>query len=213
MFRPIRKWETSLNEHGDAKCVIEISPDAFRMCWCLYLVCFFALATFITTKFAATDFEDNPILNRFGTNSICVMLDDPPFSLFGWTLWFPATMLALAFEFFDYIRVHDHYHDEDAQYPITKGFFTYYSISTAVESLSTVVFAQVFATSPTEYMYMHTWPYFAWSLPCLWSIILKRFLYNWKLHVLPLYVFVWVGICGIVVIIFFDYIYSQFAWR
>merc|ERR1712045_799283 len=100
--------------------------------------------------------------------------------------------MGLAFEVLHFIQVYDHYHDEDAQYPITKGFYTYYRISTVVEIFGTICFAQIFATSPTEYMYMHVLPYAPFSLPGLWAIILKRFLYNWKLHVLPWYVFVWV---------------------
>ena len=182
--------------------LMELSSDAFRMCHTLYLIFFFALATFVTVQFAATDFDDNPIIDRFGTNSVCVVLDDPPFSLFGSTLWFPATMLLLAFELFHFIQVYDHYHDEDAQYPITKGFFKYYRISTALECLSTIFFAQIFATSPTEYIYMHAWPYFGFTFFGVGLIILKRFLYNWKLHVLPWYVFVWIVILGINNIIF-----------
>ena len=202
LFGPIRRWETVCDENGTTKIVMEICADAFRMCHSMYLIIFFALSIFVTVEFAETDFNDNPVINRFGNNSICVMLDDPPFALFGSTLWFPATMLWLSFEIFHFIQVYDHYHDENAQYPITRGFFIYYKISTVLESLSTIVFAQIFATSPTEYIYMHTWPYFAWIVFGLWAIILKRFLYYWKLHELPWYVFVWVGMCGISAIIF-----------
>ena len=202
LFGPIRRWETVRDEHGAAMILMELSSDAFRMCWLLYTFFFFAIAIFVTVQFAATDFNDNPILNRFGGNSICVMLDDPPFSLFGSTLWFPSTMLLLAFEVLHFIQVYDHYHDEDAQCPITKGFFTYYRISTVVECLSVIVFAQVFATSPTEYIYMHTWPYFAFTLPCLLLVALKRFLYFRKVTAVPLYVFVWIVICVIDEIIF-----------
>ena len=136
LFCPIRRWETVRREDRASHTVIEISPDALRMCWCLYSICFFAFATFITVQFAATDFNDNPIINRFGLNTTCVMLDDPPSALFGSTMWFPATMLLLSFEIFDYIRVRDHLHDEDAQYPVTKGFLSYYRVSTIAECLS-----------------------------------------------------------------------------
>ena len=176
LFCPIRGWNTVRKSNGDAETHFEIYPEAFRMLLYVYIVYFFGLGTITSILFAGIDFDDNPIINRFGENNICIMFDDPPFSLFGSTLWYPATILWLSFELFDYIRVYDHYIDDDEQYPITKGFWLYYTTSTVLESLCVIFFPQVFATSPVEHMYLHTWPYMGLMFS-LWLLVLKRFLY------------------------------------
>ena len=204
LFSPIRASKIRRNSSGDVEIDFEIFPEAFRMLTYLYLIFFMALGTIITILFADTDFTDNPIINRFGENNICIMFDDPPFSLFGSTLWYPATILWLSFELFDYIRVYDHYIDDDPtyhdQYPITKGFWIYYTVSTVMESLCSITFAQVFATSPVEHMYMHSWAYMGLMF-CLWLLVLKRYLYlkcvglQTKLHT------IFVVVCSITTII------------
>ena len=61
------------DEHGAAMILMELNADAFRMCWLLYITFVFAFATFITVQFAATDFNDNPVINRFGIGWIAGM--------------------------------------------------------------------------------------------------------------------------------------------
>jgi len=178
LFCPIRRWET-IKEHGnEADIVIEVLPDAFRMLYYLYFFFFLTVGYFVTVTWSDLDLEDNPILNRFGSNNACIYFDDPPFNLFGSTLWFPAQILFIFFETFDYVRVYGHYakEDEDEEHPITKGFLVYYTISTVIETISAVCFAQVFATSPREHIYMHTYPFIMLEYT-FFFLVLKRFLY------------------------------------
>ena len=201
LFCPIRRYETILSESDDMGVMLEIHPEAIRWVHNLFIMCFFVFATFVSMMWAGIDFSDNPVINMLGSNSICVMMDDPPFSLFGSTLWWPATILCLAFEILDYIRIHDHYHDKDAEYPLSRGFVMYYRISTAWECLTCIVFAQIFATSPVEYKYMHVWPYFAFLTSWV-CIALKRYLYLRHVREAPKYGGIHVFICFITTFIF-----------
>ena len=201
LFCPIRRHETIRSGSGDVGLLLEIHPEAIRWIHNLFILFFFAFSTFVSIMWAGIDFEDNPVINLFGSNSICVMMDDPPFSLFGSTLWWPAVILCLAFEILDYIRIHDHYHDKDAEYPLSRGFVMYYRISTAWECLTCIVFAQIFATSPTEYIYMHVWPYFAFLTSWV-CIMLKRYLYLRHVRQIPSYWGILVFICCILTFIY-----------
>jgi len=205
MFCPIRRWETVLKECGDTETHFEVFPESFRICFTVYFLCFCAIAIFVTVNFGTTDMTDNPVLNRFGYNNVCVMFDDPPFAIFGSTLWFPATILLMSFEFFDYIRVYDHYYDRDEDYPISKGFLVYYTISTVFESASVILFTQIFATSPTEHIYMHTLPFLMFMF-AFWLIALKRFLYLRIVGIVPRYGHVWIVICALSTSIHFSQI-------
>jgi len=179
IFYPIKKWETKYDKKtGDGTTEIWFTPEAFRMCYYVYFMFFLFIAIMISSTWAETDLNDNPILNRFGTNNLCIYLDDPPFSTFGLTLWFPALVLLLSYEILDFVRLYDHYLDTHCA-EVHRGFFIYYSVSTCVEMLSVIVFPQVFATSPTENIYVHSMPYFM-ILYALWFIGLKRFLYLWR---------------------------------
>ena len=162
------------------------------MCFTLYFLCFTGFAAILTTQLSDIDLNDNPVVNRFGYLSISVLFSEPPFSVFASTLWTPAVLLHLSFEVFDYIRVRDHYLGGDSRYPITKGFIVYYTISTVIESVGVVIFAQVFATSPTEHLHIHSWPFFIfiWSL---WLLAMKRALYLRTVGVVPRY-----GICSVI---------------
>ena len=143
LFCPIRRWETVRKECGDAETHFEIYPEAFRMIAHVYFWFFFGTAAIVTYVWSDVDFNDNIIIDTFGQNNICITVDDPPFSYFGSTLYFPATTLMLLFQFFDYIRVHDHYRDGDDRYPISTPFFVYYTISSAVETFFVISFPQV----------------------------------------------------------------------
>ena len=200
VFCPVRGCQTVRKEWDDAETYFEVHPEAFRMCAHLYFVFFMVTAYTVTTQWGPADRHDNPIYEHFGINNICVYFDDPPFSLFGSTLWFPGEILLLSFEVFDYIRVHDHYRDGDDRYPITKCFLIYYTISTVMESLIFIVLPQIFATSPREHLYMHTWPYLA-LLYAMWFVVLKRFLYRRKVSTMPWYGIVFVILCAISTII------------
>merc|ERR1719300_1407346 len=103
------------------------------MLFYIYFTFFLMVGVFVTKTFSDVyDPEDNPVLNRFGTNNICVYFDDPPFNLIASTLWFPSQIMLLSFDLFDFIRVRDHYLETNDQYPITKGFYVYYTITTII---------------------------------------------------------------------------------
>ena len=196
LFCPIRRWNTLTKDGGSVETSIELFPEAFRMCFYLYFFVYLLLATLMTTQFAETDLNDNPVINTFGWNNECVMFDDPPFSYMAATLWWPATILLLSFEVHDYIRVYDHYHVLDHAHPISKSFLVYYSVSTALECIAVICFAQVFATSPTENIYMHTWPYI-FLLQIFWLLILKRFLYLRKVSIVSWHGLLYLVVCGV----------------
>ena len=166
------------------------------MCALLYFIFYVATATAVTLQWGNLDLDDNLISHRFGVNTLCVMFDDPPFSIFASTLWFPGEIMMLSFEVFDYIRVHDHYRDGDERYPVSKCFLVYYTISTVIESLIIIAVPQIFATSPAENIYMHTWPYLL-MMHSLWLVVLKRFLYRYKVSRMPWYGIVFVILCTI----------------
>ena len=196
----------------------------------LYFIVFAAIAAFVTINYSDLDFNDNPVINRFGANSICVMFDLPPFSLFGSTLWFPAVVLLLSFEVFDFIRFQDHYlcddrhaddHDDKDHYFITNCFYVYYTASTLVESSAVILFAQIFATAPTEHLYMHTWPYLMFTFG-FYLLILKRFLYLWKVGIVhKWYSVLWMALLSVSTVYKFVYmlltlygieLYSMYPW-
>jgi len=179
IFYPVKSFETLYDDKtGDGATQITLCPEAFRMCFYVYFIFFMMVGIFVSSTWAETDLEDNPILNRFGANNLCIYLDDPPFSVFGATLWFPAEVMVLSYELLDWVRLYDHYIDAGCD-EIHRGFFIYYTCSTVFESMCCIVFPQVFATSPTENIYMHSWPYFL-LLYALWFILLKRLLYLWR---------------------------------
>ena len=186
MFCPLQRWETVYKECGDAETHFEVHPEGFRMLFYVYFIFFFILANVISSNWGDLDLEDNPIFNRFGSNNPCVYFDGPPVSLFASTLWFPGQILLLLFEVFDFLRIRDHYLDGDDRYPISKGFFIYYSISTVIEIIAVVCFSQIFATSPYEHIYMHSIPYYV-LICALWLMVLKRFLYLRKVRIVPWY--------------------------
>lgn len=181
IFYPIKDFKTTFNDKtGDGVTEIILCPEAFRMCYYVYFILFLFVAIAISSTWAETDLDDNPIINRFGSNNLCIYLDDPPFSTFGLTLWFPALMLLLSYEILDFVRMYDHYLDTGSD-KMHRAFYIYYCLSTAVEMISVIVFPQVFATSPTENIYVHSMPYFM-LLYALWFIAMKRFLYLWRVN-------------------------------
>lgn len=195
-MQPITGWKAAPNTDTH----FEVHPEAFRMCFYLYILLFFALASFVTLIWGDIDLIDNEMVDRFGYSTFSVIFSDPPFSLFASTLWFPATILLLSFELFDYIRVYHHYHDDDVPYSLSRCFFVYYSISTLIECVGVVCFSQIFATSPTEHIYMHSWPYIIFMVS-LWLMVNKRFLYLYKVNVVSKYGVIHVISCSVITVI------------
>ena len=84
----------------------------------------------------------------------------------------------------------------DDRYPITPTFLRYYTISTVFESFCMILFAQIFATSPIEFIYMHTYPYLLNTL-AMAAVVVKRFLYLRIIRFVevPTYLTVYVVLC------------------
>ena len=123
---PVKSFKNKEIEDGDKMLEIVFIPEAFRMWFYLYFILFTLLGAIVTPTFGNLDYNDNPVINRFGTNNACIFFDIPPFSMFGATLWFPAVIILLMYEILDLIRVYDHYIDSDGVV-ITRCFYIYYT--------------------------------------------------------------------------------------
>ena len=193
LFQPI---SVSEDNHKSMATILDIQPDAFRMCFYVYTVAFFAVASFVTLMWSGIDLNDNLMVDRFGYNTFSVLFNDPPFSLFASTLWFPAALLLLSFELFDWVAVYDHCLEDDSQCPVGKRFFVYYSLSTLIECLGIICFGQIFATSPLEHIYVHSWTYIFFVVS-FWLMVLKQFLYFRRIQVVPRYGVIYIILCSV----------------
>ena len=177
---------------------------------------FFAVASFVTFMWSDIAFNDNPMVDRFGYSTFSVIFSDSPFSMFASTLWFPAVVLLVSFELFDWVAVYDHYLDDDVQCPVGKSFFLYYSVSTLIECLGVVCFGQIFATSPTEHIYVHSWTYIIFVVS-FWLIMLKQFLYLRRIQVVPQYGVIYILLCsvsaGITIFLYLSNLYGAKLWE
>ena len=59
-------------------------PEAWGLTAYFTLLAF--MLTAVATNYHVVDKENNMIMRRYGANSICVFMDDPPFNLFAATL-------------------------------------------------------------------------------------------------------------------------------
>lgn len=169
MFKPIQYMKTTYVE-GDGSTTIVIIPETFRMWFYLCFFTFMILAYLVSRN--VVDTNDNPVLNRFGANNICIYFDVPPFSLISATLWMPVTLSLLIYSFFDYYRAYDSYIDGE----ISKCFWIYYSISTFYEAFAIIFAIQFTATTPFESIYIHTLAFMVLTY-AFWTLAFKKFLY------------------------------------
>ena len=83
---PIRRYRVMQTERGGLRRQIDIYPEAFRMWFYFGFIIFVAIAMSVSLIFSSElDIHDNPILNRFGNNNVCIFYDLSPFSLFAIT--------------------------------------------------------------------------------------------------------------------------------
>ena len=175
---PIRLHRVMRTEHGAIERQIVIAPEAFRMWFYFGFIIYTMIAISVSLTWSELKLDDNPILNRFGNNNLCIFFDFPPFSHFATTLWLPQVFTLLAWEWFDHGRVYGDYLAKS----ISSGIYYAYTALTIFESLAICFFAQITATSPFENMYLHSMPWVIVTF-ALWTIAFKRFLYFEKEHV------------------------------
>ena len=174
MLKPIQSFTTTYNE-GDGQTNIVIIPEAFRMWFYFGFLSLTALAYIVGNKWGGVDVNDNPILNNFGSNNMCIYYDNAPFSLFSTTLYVPIAFSALLYVFLDYYRVYDSYIDKE----ISKGFWIFYSSFTFYEVIAFILSIQFTATTPYESLYIHTIPYVMLCY-AFFTVAFKKFLYMYQ---------------------------------
>lgn len=136
------------------------------------LLIYTMIAIIVTLTWTDLDFNDNPVINRFGNNNICIFFDLAPFSDFGAALWLPQVFTLLAWEWLDHGRVYGDY----LANKISCKIYCSYTAVTIFESLAICFFTQITATTPFENIYLHTIPWITLTF-ALWTIAFKRFLY------------------------------------
>jgi len=114
----------------------------------------------VAVNFRVVNLKDNMIIKRYGANSICVFIDDPPFNLFAATLYFPVGAMFCMFALTKYWRTHVSFTEERIG-ACTKNFLLACCV---FEVITAIVFIQSFATSPMENELVHALPYTAFQL-------------------------------------------------
>lgn len=172
LTHPITSREVVM-KNGDAETHLTIVPEAFRMLFYFGFIVFSLIAFTVSMLFSELDVNDNPILDRFGANNICIFYDYPPFTYFSSSLWVFNVIMLLLYEYFDLYRVYDAMQDGQG---ISKTFYNIYRMSTIFECASIIFFIQITATSPFENMYFHAGP-FVILLYGLWAMAFKKHIY------------------------------------
>jgi len=132
-------------------------PEAWGLAAYWSIIAFIILAMIVNSH--VVDLEDNLVLNRYGVNSLCVYVDDPPFAYFAATLYFPIGCLFIMFAFTKYWRVYVSF-TENRISLCTKNFLLG---CCAFEVISAIGFVQSFATTPYENEFLHAMPYVVFS--------------------------------------------------
>ena len=171
VFVPVHMKETIYRDGDGITCVV-VAPGSFLVLFYIYFWVFLALMAILTTAAASIDYEDNPVINTYGKNNLCIVFDYPPVTYFGASVWIPDLFFILSFEYWDHFRVYDAFIDQH----ITSGFYQFYRVCTFFETVAFICFTQIFATSPTESVTVHTGAYLLF-LAGIWTLALKRFLY------------------------------------
>ena len=171
ILSPIQKRET-IFDGNNAKTVIHISPEAFRMLFYIGFIIFTAIAIFTSVMWADIDYDDNILKDTFGSVNICVFYDFPPFRHFGSTLWLPNVFLIVIYLVSDLFRIHDAFHDGQ----VGGCYYRCYCVVTIFEIFAFSFFLQITATDPSESVYWHTIPFIIVTF-ALWTLAFKRLLW------------------------------------
>ena len=174
ILSPIQKRET-IADGNNAKTVITVSPEAFRMLFYIGFVLFSAIAIFTSVIWADIDYDDNILKDRFGSVNICVFYDFPPFTHFGTTLWLPNVFVIVIYLIIDLFRIGDAFRDGD----VGACYYRCYWAVTVFEIFAFSFFLQITATDPVESVYWHTIP-FLLNTFAQWTLAFKRLLWYMK---------------------------------
>tara|TARA_S200000501_G_scaffold69070_1_gene60996 strand:- start:720 stop:1484 length:765 start_codon:yes stop_codon:yes gene_type:complete len=154
-----------------------VSPEVVR----LYAYsCFWVLVivgAILTFNFADVDFQDNPLINMFGYNNICILFDSFPATYFLPMLWSVNFLLLFSYITLSWYRVYQMYLFDN--YP--KSNFTIFSTFSIFEYIGLIFFSGVFAANPNhEGMFLHTIPFtfliFALSLMGIKNYLFYRYI-------------------------------------
>lgn len=155
-------------------------PEAFRISFYISFLVLILIGYIVTKAFGNIDEKDNPVLNTFGTNNLCIYFDVPPFTYFGAFLYIPVLLIILTYETLDMFRVYDSYRDDEL---LNKCEYSIYCIATGYEIICFCWFLQIFATQPTESLVIHTIPYWMVTF-ALWTLTFKHALFFIKTKVI-----------------------------
>ena len=116
--------------NNDKKEIIwSISPEVVRL---YAYFCFWVLiivGAFLTINFADVNYDDNPLINMFGYNNICILFDSFPATYFLPMLWSVNFMLLFSYISLSWYRVYQMYLFDN--YP--KANFRIFSIFTCIK--------------------------------------------------------------------------------
>eukprot|EP01084_Bolivina_argentea_P204300 348869_1 len=173
----IKKHEDSVN---GSEISVTIIPEAFRTWFYIGFWIFFLFAVIITEAFSSTfNREDNPIIDRFGMNNMCIYFDFAPFTYMGAFLWIICGGLLIIYLITDEIRVYVNY----ANGLFGKTFFIIYTIFFAWHLFAMAYFVQCFATSPFESIEIHYMGYFFIQV-ALFTLSFIHYIYFMKLNII-----------------------------
>jgi len=142
-------WPAFRKEHDQLVLIVENWGVAAYVS----LIVFLLLAVAINYK--VVDPADNMILARYGANSICIFIDDPPFSYFAAALYVPVAFLFSAFSILKFVRVYLGYHVG----AVSRRTLRMFGASAVVECIGPIVFTQSLGTQPTQSELGHVVPY------------------------------------------------------
>jgi len=189
ILSPIQKHETVINRMN-TKTLISVSPEAFRMLFYIGFIVYTLIAMVTTGIWAEVDYDDNILKDRFGSVSLCLFYDYPPFSYFSSALWLPNVFLIVIYFVFDFFRIHDGLKDGE----LGIVFYRCYCAATVFEILAFSFFLQITATAPEENLFLHTFPFIIVTF-AQWTLAFKRLMWFLKMNVLehygPCYVYCW----------------------
>ena len=180
LFKPIYRIKTIDEKSDDAKTQIIIVPEAFRMLFYAAFMGFLALGYVITSSSGNLDLDSNPIIDRFGTNNMCIYFDEKPFIYISSFLYIFLLMILLAYEATEWYRVFDAWRDDKL---IRTCTYVLYCICSTLEIISYIYFVQVFAVRPKDNIFVHTLPYYAFVL-ALWLMSFKHAVYFYDIRIL-----------------------------
>jgi len=117
------------------------------------LVIFLILA--VVTNYRNVNPADNPIIHRYGANSVCIFIDEPPFMYTAAALYVPVALLFGMFALLKFARLYLEYHVGQVRLRTLRLF----GATAVVECICPCIFTQSFGTQPRQSEIGHALPY------------------------------------------------------